>query len=104
MFAIIEAQGKQYKVQEGSIIKLDSWLPQEEEKVVFDRVLMWKKDDALEVGKPYVEGARVTGKVLRRGKDKKVVVFKYKPKVNYRKKTGHRQPITLVRIEKIEGE
>jgi large subunit ribosomal protein L21 len=56
------------------------------------------------VGKPYVEGARVTGKVLRRGKDKKVVVFKYKPKVNYRKKTGHRQPITLVRIEKIEGE
>ncbi len=104
MFAIIEAQGKQYTVQEGSIIKLDSWLPREEERVVFDRVLMWKKDDALEVGKPYVEGAKVTGRVLRRDKGKKVVVFKYKPKVNYRKKTGHRQPLTLVRIEKIEGE
>ncbi len=80
MFAIIEAQGKQYLVQEGSIIKLNGWLPQEEEEVV------------------------VTGKVVKKGKDKKVVVFKYKPKVNYRKKTGHRQPLTLVSIEKIEGE
>ncbi|HOQ67075.1 MAG TPA: 50S ribosomal protein L21 [Candidatus Atribacteria bacterium] len=104
MFAIIEAQGKQYLVQEGSIIKLNGWLPQEEEEVVFDRVLMWKKDEEVKVGRPYLEGAKVTGRVVKKGKDKKVVVFKYKPKVNYRKKTGHRQPLTLVSIEKIEGE
>lgn len=104
MFAIIEAQGKQYLVQKGSIIKLDGWLPQEGEEVVFDRVLMWKKNGELQVGTPYLEGAKVTGKIIKKGKDKKVVVFKYKPKVNYRKKTGHRQPLTLVSIENIEGE
>ncbi|MDI3543567.1 MAG: large subunit ribosomal protein [Candidatus Atribacteria bacterium] len=103
MFAIIEAQGKQYTVQEGSIIKLEGWLPEEKE-VVFDRVLMWKNDGALKIGQPYVEGVKVTGKILKKGKGKKVVVFKYKPKVKYRKKTGHRQPLTLVSIEKIEGE
>ena len=83
---LLKPRGKQYLVQEGSIIKLNGWLPQEEEEVVFDRVLMWKKDEEVKVGRPYLEGAKVTGRVVKKGKDKKVVVFKYKPKVNYRKK------------------
>ncbi len=78
MFALIEASGKQYPVQEGSV-------------------------NQVVVGRPYVEGAKVKGIVLRNGKSKKVVVFKYKPKVKYRRLTGHRQPMTLIKIQSIES-
>ncbi|OUM87197.1 MAG: 50S ribosomal protein L21 [Bacillus thermozeamaize] len=103
MYAIIETGGKQYKVSEGDVIYIEK-LPQEEgERVTFDRVLLIKKDAGVVVGTPFVAGATVTGVVDRHGRGKKLVVFKYKPKKNYKRKLGHRQPYTKVTIEKING-
>jgi len=102
MYAIIETGGKQYRVEEGTIIDVEL-LPQEKgEAVNFDHVLAVKKDDKLHVGQPYLEGAVVRGKILDHGKGRKIIVFKYKAKKNYRRKQGHRQPYTRVLIEKIE--
>lgn len=103
MYAIIETGGKQYRVQEGDTIFVEKLDIDNEEQVSFDKVLFISKDDDLVVGKPYIEGAKVEGKVLEQGKGKKVVVFKYKAKKNYRKKQGHRQPYTKVKVEKILG-
>uniref|UniRef100_A0A7V3YFL5 Large ribosomal subunit protein bL21 n=1 Tax=Candidatus Caldatribacterium californiense TaxID=1454726 RepID=A0A7V3YFL5_9BACT len=102
MFAIVEAAGKQYKVTEGSLLQVDCVLAPVNEEVAFDRVLLARKDGEILVGRPYLENVRVRGRVLSVGKGEKVIVFKYKPKVNYRRKKGHRQPVTIVRIEKIE--
>ncbi len=102
MFAIIEAAGKQYRVTEGSLLRLDCALAPADEEVVFDRVLLTRRDGEILVGKPYLDGVRVKGRVLSVGRARKIIVFKYKPKVNYRRKKGHRQPMTVVRIEKIE--
>ena len=103
MFAIIEASGKQYPVQEGSIIQLDSYKGNMKDEVVFDRVLLFRDEEKVVVGHPYVEGARVKGSILRNGRSKKVVVFKYKAKNKYRRLTGHRQPMTLIKIQSIES-
>ncbi|MCS7242823.1 MAG: 50S ribosomal protein L21 [Candidatus Caldatribacterium sp.] len=102
MFAIIEAAGKQYGVTEGSLLRVDCALASANEEVVFNRVLLARKEGAILVGKPYLDGAKVTGRVVSVGRSRKIIVFKYKPKVNYRRKRGHRQPMTVVRIEKIE--
>ncbi|KYD11236.1 MAG: 50S ribosomal protein L21 [Caldibacillus debilis] len=102
MYAIIETGGKQYKVEEGREIVVEKLDAGEGETVTFDKVLL-VKGDSLKVGNPYVEGAKVTGKVEKHGRAKKIIVFKYKPKKNYRKKQGHRQPFTRIRIEKIEA-
>jgi len=104
MYAIIEAAGRQYPVREGEMLRLDAAGAAKGEQVVFDRVLMVRSEDDSIVGTPYVEGASVTGTVMGNGKNKKVMVFKYKPKKNIRKKTGHRQHFSVVRIEKIEKE
>ncbi len=101
MYAVIKTGGKQYRVQEGEVLKLEKLAADIGETVEFDQVLALKTEDELKVGTPYVEGAKVQGKVLGQGKAKKIIVFKYKPKKNYRKKQGHRQPFTSVRIEKI---
>lgn len=103
MYAVIETGGKQYRVQEGDTIFVEKLNNSEGEKVNFDRVLFVSKEDDVKVGKPYVEGAKVEGTVLEQGKGKKVIIFKYKPKKDYRKKQGHRQPYTKVKIEKILG-
>lgn len=102
MYAVIRTGGKQYKVQEGEVLKLEKLAAEVGETVEFDQVLAVKTDGELKIGTPYVEGAKVTAKVLEQGKGKKIVVFKYKPKKNYRRKQGHRQPFTSVRIEKID--
>ncbi|MGI6549963.1 MAG: 50S ribosomal protein L21 [Syntrophomonadales bacterium] len=101
MYAVIKTGGKQYRVQEGEVLKLEKLAADVGETVEFDQVLALKTEDELKVGTPYVEGATVQGTVLGQGKAKKIIVFKYKPKKNYRKKQGHRQPFTSVRIEKI---
>ena len=75
----------------------------EGEVVTFDEVIAVSKEDALVVGKPFVEGAKVTAKVEKQGKARKILVFKYKAKANYRRRQGHRQPFTKVVIEKIEA-
>ena len=103
MYAIIKTGGKQYKVAEGDVITVEKLEAEEGAVVTFDRVLTVVKEDGVVVGKPVVEGGKVTGKVGAQGKDKKIVVFKYKAKSNYRKRQGHRQPFTKVVIEKIEA-
>lgn len=103
MYAIIKTGGKQYKVAEGDIITVEKLAAGEGEAVVFDQVLTVVNDADVKIGTPVVEGAKVTGKVEAQGKDKKILVFKYKAKSNYRKRQGHRQPFTKVVIEKIEA-
>ncbi|MBO8168786.1 MAG: 50S ribosomal protein L21 [Thermoanaerobacteraceae bacterium] len=103
MYAIIETGGKQYRVSEGDVIFVEKLDAQEGDVVEVDRVLAVKKDDGLKIGTPVVENAKVSLKVEKQGKGKKIIVFKYKPKKNYRRKQGHRQPYTKVRVEKIEA-
>ena len=102
MFAIIKTGGKQYKVSEGDIIKVEKIEAEAGDKIEFDQVLMVAGDD-VKVGSPVVGGAKVSAEVLDQKKDKKIVIFKFKAKKNYRKKKGHRQPYTLVKIEKIDA-
>ncbi|MDU2544682.1 50S ribosomal protein L21 [Finegoldia magna] len=102
MFAIIKTGGKQYKVSEGDVIKVEKIEAKSGDKIEFDQVLMVAGDD-VKVGSPVVEGAKVQAEVLDQKKDKKIVIFKFKAKKNYRKKKGHRQPYTLVKIEKIDA-
>ncbi|HBT80127.1 MAG: 50S ribosomal protein L21 [Selenomonas sp.] len=103
MYAIIKTGGKQYKVSEGDVITVEKLAANEGDAVVFDNVLTVVNDGDVKVGTPVVEGAKVTGKVEAQGKAKKILVFKYKAKSNYRRRQGHRQPFTKVVIEKIEA-
>lgn len=100
MYAIIETGGKQYTVKVGDKVKVEKLDAQEGENVTFDKVLLLG-GDAVKVGKPYVENAKVEAKVLEQGKGRKVIAYKYKPKKNERRKKGHRQPYTLVEIANI---
>ena len=103
MYAIIETGGKQYRVSEGEFVFVEKLELEAEEMVQFDRVLTVVTDGDVSIGKPLVVGAKVTGKVVSQGKGKKIIVFKYKAKSNYRRRQGHRQPYTKVLIEKIEA-
>ena len=103
MYALIETGCKQYRIQEGDILSVEKLSVNEGENISFDKVLLIGGEDGGKVGKPYVEGAAVEGEVLFHGKGKKIIVFKYKAKKNYRKKQGHRQPFTRVKITKING-
>lgn len=103
MYAIIKTGGKQYRVQEGDSIFVEKLAADVDSEVVFDQVLAVVNDGDVKVGAPVVEGAKVTAKVLEQGKQKKIRIFKYKAKSNYRKRQGHRQPFTKVEISKIEA-
>ena len=103
MKAVIETGGKQYKVQEGDVLQVELLHAEAGESVEINKVLMVNKDGELNVGAPYIDGAKVTLKVEENGKGKKLVVFKFKAKKNYRRKKGHRQPFTKVVVEKIEA-
>ncbi len=102
MYAIIATGGKQYKVAEGDIIRVEKLGVEAGETVTFDQVLAIS-DDKLTVGNPVVENATVTASVVGNGKGKKVIVYKYKRKTGYHKKNGHRQNYTEVKIEKINA-
>jgi large subunit ribosomal protein L21 len=103
MYAIIETGGKQYKVQAGDVIFVEKLSANEGDSVTFDRVLAVSADNGLKAGSPYVEGAAVTAKVEKHVKGEKIIVYKYKPKKNYHRKQGHRQPYTKVTIEAIKA-
>ena|SRR3712207_5229398 len=102
MYAIIATGGKQYKVSEGDVITIEKLGAEAGEKVTFDQVLIVNKD-GLKVGNPTVAGASVEASVVRNGRARKVIVYKYKRKTGYHKKNGHRQSFTQVKIEKING-
>ncbi|MCX5749837.1 MAG: 50S ribosomal protein L21 [Candidatus Saganbacteria bacterium] len=101
MYAIIESGNKQYKVGPGSVIDVELLALKKDETVAFDKVLLVSDDDAIKIGTPYVKGATVESKVLDEIKDKKVVSFKYKNKINYHRTIGHRQKYTRLQVEKI---
>ena len=102
MYAIIATGGKQYKVSEGDIITIEKLGVDAGEKVTFDQVLAVSGDD-MKVGNPTVTGATVEASVIKEGRAKKVIVYKYKRKTGYHKKNGHRQSFTQDKIEKING-
>ena len=101
MYAIIESCGKQYKVSEGDVVFFEKLDANEGKKVTFDKVVLVSSEKNIEVGTPYVKGVKVEGKVVEHGKAKKIIVYKYKAKKNYRRTQGHRQPFTKVEITKI---
>ena len=103
MHAIIVTGGKQYKVAEGDVLYIEKLPVEAGETVKFDEVLAVIDGDKATFGTPVVEGASVEAKVAKNGKGKKIIVFKYKPKKNYRRKQGHRQPYTKVTIGKIHA-
>ncbi|MGN8895959.1 50S ribosomal protein L21 [Intestinimonas massiliensis (ex Afouda et al. 2020)] len=98
MHAIIETGGKQYKVAEGDTLFIEKLPNEAGDTVTFDKVLAVIDGDKITVGTPVVEGAKVDASVVKNGKGKKILVFKYKPKKGYRKRQGHRQPYTKVTI------
>ena len=101
MYAVIEAGGKQYRVQEGDVITVEKIKAEVGEAVTFNTLLI-SAEGEVKVGAPYLNEV-VTGTVVEHGKGEKVIIFKYKAKKDYRKKQGHRQPYTMVKIEALGG-
>lgn len=103
MYAIIRTGGKQFRAEPGETIKVPSMAAEVGEAVTFDDVLITHTDDGVKVGQPTVDGASVTGEVVEHGKGKKVIVFKWKRRKDYRRKQGHRQKYTAIRIDEINA-
>jgi large subunit ribosomal protein L21 len=101
MYAVIETGGKQYRVSEGDAIKVEKLPYEVGDQVELDRVLLVAGEDGVNVGQPLVDGAKVVARVESEGRNRKVVVWKYRPKQRYRRRQGHRQSYTQLRIEKI---
>lgn len=102
ILAVIKTGGKQYIVSKGDKIKIEKIKEEVGKSVEFSEVLLLQKGEEIEIGTPLLKGVKVVGKVLEQKKDKKIIIFKYKPKKRYRLKKGHRQPFTEVEIKKIE--
>ena len=102
MYAIIESCGRQYKVSEGDVVFFEKLDTEEGKKVTFDNVVLVSDGKDIKVGAPYVKGYKVEGNVVSHGKGKKIIVYKYKAKKNYRRTQGHRQPYTKVEIKSIK--
>jgi large subunit ribosomal protein L21 len=103
MYAILETGGKQYKVRPGDTLQVEKLPAEAGETVELGRVLMVGGDDSVAIGSPLVEGAKVLAEVVDQRRGPKIIVFKYKAKARYRRKTGHRQSLTTLRIKEIQG-
>ncbi len=103
MYAVIRTGGKQYTVREGDTLEVESLRAEPGEEVELGEVLMVGDGSDVRIGRPLVEGARVVADVVEHGKGKKIIVFKYKAKTRYRRKTGHRQQFTKLAIKQIVG-
>ncbi len=103
MYAVIETGGKQYRVSEGDVITVEKLNVEDGANVELDKVLILGEGSDIKVGTPYIDGAKIMGRVVESGKAKKVVIFKYKSKKDYRKKQGHRQPYTMIEILSLDG-
>lgn len=101
IYAIVETGGRQYRVAPGDIIEVEKLPAEEGSKIELDKVLLVAQDDKITVGKPLVEGAKVIATVKAQDKGDKIIVFKYKSKVRYRRKSGHRQLITRLAVDQI---
>ncbi len=103
MYAVIESGGKQHRVEEGEVLKLEKLEAATGEKINFDKVLMVGEGESVKIGTPYVKGSKVTAEVLTQGRGKKVNIIKFKRRKNYRKQQGHRQWFTEVKITGIKA-
>ena len=103
MYAVVSTGGKQYKVQQGETLRIEKIPGEVGSKVTFDRVLMVADGENVRVGQPVLEKAAVLAIIVEQDKAKKILVFKYKRRKRYRRKNGHRQPFTAVRIDGIEA-
>jgi len=101
MYAVIETGGKQYRVQPGDTVVVEKLPGNAGDAVEFDQVLLLSDDENVAVGRPLIDGARVTGQITEHGRDTKVIVYKFKRRKNYRKKNGHRQAYTAVKINQV---
>ncbi len=101
MFAVIETGGKQYLVESGTIVDIEKLEAQPADSYTFDKVLLISDGNELKLGKPFIEGAKVTAKVLNQVKADKIIVFKFKPKTGYKRTQGHRQKLTTIKVESI---
>jgi len=101
MYAVIETGGKQYRVQPGDVISVEKLDVEAGEKIDFDRILLASDGTNLEIGTPVVDAVKVSGTVVENGKGKKVIIYKYKAKKDFRKKQGHRQPYTMIKIDEV---
>lgn len=98
MYAVIKTGGKQYRVEPGGEVKVEKIPGDVGDEVTFDKVLLTSDGDTVRIGKPYLENARVVGRLSRHGRNRKILVFKYKKRKGYRRKRGHRQDFSLVKI------
>ncbi len=103
MYAIVDSGGKQYKVQEGEILRVEKLAGEVGNKVSFDKILMFSDGENVNIGTPILEDVAVNGHIVEQGKAKKIIVFKYKRRKRYRRKNGHRQQFTAVKIDSINN-
>jgi large subunit ribosomal protein L21 len=103
MYAVIETGGKQYRVEAGQLLTCEKLPGSAGDKVQFERVLLLSDDEKVAVGRPLVDGARVTAEIVKQDKGEKLTVYKFRRRKNYRRKTGHRQQYTTVKISEVVG-
>lgn len=102
MYAVVASGGKQYKVREGEILKIEKIPGKIGDSIAFDNVLLYSDGENIQIGQPKLESAKVSGHVVEQGKARKIIVFKFKRRKGYRTKQGHRQSFTAVKIDSIE--
>ena len=103
MYAVIKTGGKQYRVSQGDVLQVEKLPGAAGDNITFDEVLLVGGDGPAKIGRPVVRGAKVAGQILEQGRDKKIIVFKFRRRKNYRRKTGHRQAFTAVKITEIQS-
>ena len=103
MYAIVDSGGKQYKVQEGEILRVEKLAGEMGDDVSFDKILMFSDGENVNIGTPLLEDVAVSGHIVEQGKAKKIIVFKYKRRKRYRRKQGHRQQFTAIKIDSIKN-
>jgi large subunit ribosomal protein L21 len=103
MYAVVTTGGKQYKVQEGDILRIEKIPGEVGSPVTFDQVLLYSDGENLDIGKPMLDNISVKGRIVEQDRSKKIIVFKYKRRKRYRRKRGHRQYYTAVKVDKIEA-
>ena len=102
MYAIVDSGGKQYKVKEGEILRVEKLAGEVGDNVSFDKILMFSDGENVNIGTPLLEDVAVSGHIVEQGKAKKIIVFKYKRRKRYRRKRGHRQQFTAVKVDSIK--